>query len=312
MPCPDEIGFHCWPAVGPYWLLPWPLAANLRRSRRNPRKKRPRGPVAYKISYPAGLDAESANIPKDNPLTEEKLKLGKRLYFDKSLSIDGSIACASCHIPDKGFADPNQFSIGVGGKKGWPAGADGHQSPFQHEAVLGWSRGLVGRTSRGTGTECCRNGYAEHGRGDRQTDRRSSYVAEFKAAFPPDGAITDTHIAQAIANFERTVSGNSPHDRFVAGDKSAMSEAAQRGYLLFKDPAKANCETCHVGFNFTDENYNNIGAGMAAPKPDLGYYVITKLEGHKGAFKTPPCARLPALRPTCTLARWAVKKSEYA
>ena len=62
----------------------------------------------------------------------------------------------------------------------------------------------------------------------------------------------------------------------MAGDKSAMSEAAQRGYLLFKDPAKANCETCHVGFNSTDENYNNIGGGMATRKPDRGYYAITK------------------------------------
>ena len=53
----------------------------------------------------------------------------------------------------------------------------------------------------------------------------------------------------------------------MAGDKSGMGEAAQRGYLLFKDPVKANCETCHVGFNFTDENYNKIGVGMAAPSP---------------------------------------------
>jgi cytochrome c peroxidase len=91
-----------------------------------------------------------------------------------------------------------------------------------------------------------------------------------------------------------------------------MSEAAQRGYLLFKDPAKANCEICHVGFNFTDENYNNIGVGMTAPKPDLGYYAITKLEGHKGAFKTPTLREIASTGPTCTLARWAVKKSEYA
>ena len=88
-----------------------------------PKEEAPKGPVAYKISYPLGLDAESANIPKDNPLTEDKIKLGKRLYFDKSLSIDGSLSCASCHIPDKGFADPSQFSKGVGGKKG------GRQAP---------------------------------------------------------------------------------------------------------------------------------------------------------------------------------------
>jgi cytochrome c peroxidase len=115
-----------------------------------------------------------------------------------------------------------------------------------------------------------------------------SYVTDFAAAFPPEGAITDLNMAQAIASFERTVlSGNSPFDRYISGDKNAMSEAAIRGYQIFKDENKGNCETCHVGFNFTDENYNNIGVGMAAKQPDLGYYAISKLEGHKGAFKTP-------------------------
>ena len=66
-----------------------------------PKEEVPKGPVAYKISYPLGLDSESASTPKHNPLTEEKLKLGKRLYFDKSLSIDGSIACASCTFRTK-------------------------------------------------------------------------------------------------------------------------------------------------------------------------------------------------------------------
>ena len=88
-----------------------------------PKEEAPKGPVAYKISYPVGLDPESAHIPADNPLTEEKIKLGKKLYFEKGMSIDGSLSCASCHIPDKGFADPSQFSKGVGGKKG------GRQAP---------------------------------------------------------------------------------------------------------------------------------------------------------------------------------------
>jgi len=115
-----------------------------------------------------------------------------------------------------------------------------------------------------------------------------SYTTDFKAAFPPDGAITAKNVAQSIASFERTIlSGNSPFDRFTAGDKSAMSEAAQRGLKLFRDEKKANCETCHASFNFTDENYNNLGVGMDAKKPDLGRYVVTKLEGHQGAFKTP-------------------------
>jgi len=115
-----------------------------------------------------------------------------------------------------------------------------------------------------------------------------SYSSDFKAAFPPDGAITPGNLAKAIAGFERTiVSGKSPFDRFTAGDKTAMSEAAQRGMKIFRDEKKGNCETCHASFNFTDENYNNIGVGMAAKKPDLGRYEVTKLEEHQGAFKTP-------------------------
>ena len=83
----------------------------------------PRSPTPYAVRFPVGLAAESAVIPKDNPLTEEKLKLGKALYFEKKLSMDNSLSCASCHIPEKGFADPAQFSSGVGGQKG------GRQAP---------------------------------------------------------------------------------------------------------------------------------------------------------------------------------------
>ena len=263
-----------------------------------PKEEAPKGPVAYKISYPVGLDPESAHIPADNPLTEEKIKLGKKLYFEKGMSIDGSLSCASCHIPDKGFADPSQFSKGVGGKKG------GRQAPTVINRLFSTKQFWDGRAASleeqalGPVQNPVEMGMPSMAVVKEKLTADPTYVAEFKAAFPPEGDITDIHIAQAIASFERTVlSGNSPYDRFVAGDKSAMSEAAQRGYALFKDPAKANCETCHVGFNFTDENYNNIGVGMAAAKPDLGYYAITKLEGHKGAFKTPTLREIASTAP---------------
>ena len=263
-----------------------------------PKEEAPKGPVAYKISYPVGLDPESAHIPADNPLTEEKIKLGKKLYFEKGMSIDGSLSCASCHIPDKGFADPSQFSKGVGGKKG------GRQAPTVINRLFSTKQFWDGRAASledqalGPVQNPVEMGMPSMAVVKEKLTADPTYVAEFKAAFPPEGDITDIHIAQAIASFERTVlSGNSPYDRFVAGDKTAMSEAAQRGYALFKDPAKANCETCHVGFNFTDENYNNIGVGMAAAKPDLGYYAITKLEGHKGAFKTPTLREIASTAP---------------
>ncbi len=111
------------------------------------------------------------------------------------------------------------------------------------------------------------------------------YIKKFRAAFG-DGDITIDHVAKAIATFERTVlSGNAPYDRYKAGDKSAMSESQIRGLNVFVK--KAECDACHLGFNFSDESYMNIGIGMDKPKPDPGRYAITKNEDDFGAFKTP-------------------------
>jgi cytochrome c peroxidase len=93
-------------------------------------------------------------------------------------------------------------------------------------------------------------------------------------------------VALAIAAYTRTIlSGNSPYDRFRAGDKSALSAAAQRGLALHE--GKARCARCHTGFNFTDEGYHNLGVGLNRENPDLGRYLITKREVNRGAFKTP-------------------------
>ncbi len=103
-------------------------------------------------------------------------------------------------------------------------------------------------------------------------------------------------IAQAIASYERTVvAGNSPFDRYTAGDKSAMSASAVRGMELFN--GKANCKVCHAGFNFSDESYHNLGVGMDRAKPDLGRYEVSKEESEKGAFKTPTLRNVAATAP---------------
>ena len=94
------------------------------------------------------------------------------------------------------------------------------------------------------------------------------------------------HVARAIATFERTVlSGNAPFDRYQAGDKKAMSDSQVRGMDLFFN--KVACDSCHLGFNFTDGSYVNIGIGMDKPDPDLGRYIVSKKDEDKGAFKTP-------------------------
>ncbi len=256
------------------------------------------GPTPYKLVFPLGLPAESAVIPKDNPLTLEKVRLGKRLFFEKSISADGSLSCASCHIPEKGFADPERFSTGIGGKKG------NRQAPTIINRIFSAAQFWDGRAASleeqamGPIMNPVEMGISSM---DIVVDRLKgdpSYVRAFREAFPPDGAITSGNLGKAIASFERTVlSGNSPYDRFMAGDKSAMSEAAQRGMQVFMDEKKGNCATCHASFNFTDENYNNIGVGMEARNPDLGRYNVKKLPGYQGAFKTPTLREIASTAP---------------
>ena len=106
-----------------------------------------------------------------------------------------------------------------------------------------------------------------------------------KKAFGDD-KIDMPRIAKAIAAYERTVvSGDSPYDRYQAGDKDALSAAAVRGLELFN--GKANCKACHTGFNFTDESYHNLGVGTDKQNPDEGRFIVTKKEEDWGAFKTP-------------------------
>jgi len=247
-----------------------------------------KGPTPYKIVFPLGLVAESAVIPKDNPLTVEKIRLGRRLYFEKNISADGSLSCASCHIPENGFAEPERFSTGIGGKKGNRQASAIINRVFSAAQFWDGRAASLEEQALGPVMNPVEMGNVSMDVVVDKLKRDPTYVKMFQEAFPPDGAITPVNVGKAIASFERTIlSGNSPYDRFVAGDKSALSDAAQRGMAIFKDEKKGNCETCHASFNFTDENYNNTGVGMAAKEPDMGRYKVTKLEGHQGAFKTP-------------------------
>src|SRR5262249_17611225 len=112
------------------------------------------------------------------------------------------------------------------------------------------------------------------------------YKKRFQAVFGT-GVVSIDHIAKAIATFERTVlSGNSPYDKFQAGDKSALSESQQRGMKVFFSD-NARCDSCHEGINFTNGKYTNVGIGMDKPTPDLGRFEQTKQRVDRGAFKTP-------------------------
>ena len=233
--------------------------------------------VDFKLKLPTGLQEDAAEIPDDNPISPEKIALGKKFYWDKRWSASKTVACVSCHRPDHGWSDPRTFSTDFAGK------------PTPRHAPTIVNR-LFSDRQHWTGQRASLEEQA--GLDINKTDEKvvehlgtiPAYRHEFRAVFgrdlDPDG------VAQAIATYVRTiVSGNSPYDRVQAGDQSAMSVAAQRGLRLFE--GKAMCVRCHAGFNFTGEGYRNIGVGMNKPNPDLGRYTITKDDADKGAFKTP-------------------------
>ncbi len=240
---------------------------------------------SFSMELPLGLQAGAAYVPDNNPPTAEKIALGRLLYFDPRLSKDKTISCASCHNPFHGFADPARTSKGVGGKLG------GRNSPtvinrlFSKEQFWDGRAGDLEEQAHGPLVNPVEMAMPAHAEVVKRVRAVKGYAPLFEKAFG-NKEITMPRIAQAIASYERTVvSGNSPYDRYTAGDKDALSASAVRGMELFN--GKANCKTCHAGFNFSDESYHNLGVGMDKPKPDLGRYVISKADSERGAFKTP-------------------------
>jgi cytochrome c peroxidase len=239
----------------------------------------------YTLELPRGLKADGAYIPENNPLSVAKVDLGKLLYFDPRLSKDNTVSCASCHNPYHGFADPAPTSKGVGGSLG------GRNSPTVINRLFSKEQFWDGRAAdledqaKGPITNPVEMAMASHDFAVKNVRSIRGYEPLFVAAFGSTTVDID-RIAKAIASYERTVvAGDSPWDRYLAGQTDAMSGAAVRGMGLFL--GKGRCITCHVGQNFTDEKYHNLGVGMDGDKPDLGRYEISKQESDKGAFKTP-------------------------
>ena len=245
----------------------------------------------YELRYPLGL--KPMRVPKDNELTEAKIELGKQLYFDPRLSRDNTVSCATCHDPKKGWSNGDNFATGVRGQRGGrsaPTVINSGYSYFQFwdgRAIMleGQALGPIQNPIEMDLTleECVAKLNAIEG-----------YRKQFQDVFGTE--VSAAGIAKAIASFERTVlSGNAPHDKFKAGDKSALSEAAQRGSKLFF--GKANCSACHAGPNFSDFAFHNIGVGMDKDEPDVGRYAETKLLGDRGAFKTPTLREIARTAP---------------
>lgn len=227
--------------------------------------------------------------PADNPPTEEKIALGKQLYFDPRLSADSTVSCASCHDPAKGWSNGEQFATGVGGAKG------GRNSPTvlnsAYYRLQFWDGRAASLEDQALGP--IQNPIEMKMTLEEAVERLNAiegYKQQFQAVFGTD--VTKEGIAKAIAAFERTVlSGDAPYDRYKAGDNTALSEAASRGMKLFF--GKANCSACHAGPNFSDSAFHNIGLDSE----DVGRKAISNLGGDHGAMKTPTLREIARTAP---------------
>ncbi len=252
-------------------------------------------PVGEVIMIEAPLGLPPVPVPADNPPTSKAVALGRVLYYDKALSIDNTIACASCHDPEDGFADPNQFSEGINGQKG------DRQAPPVVNAAYFTSQFWDGRAASleeqagGPVENPIEMGFTHEG----VIERLSSdpvYMEMFEAAWGA-GPLQFEMVAKSIASFERTVlAGNSPFDQYLfGGDKEAMSAEAVRGLEIFRDPEKGNCEVCHTiseeeGYAlFMDNKFHNLGVGaeLDGSLADMGRFKETEAIEDSGAFKTP-------------------------
>lgn len=234
-------------------------------------------------------------IPSNNPQTSVKIELGKKLFFDPRLSGNNWISCATCHNPTLGFADGLPRMLGGPNSK-----EGGRNTPTiincAYNELQFWDGRAATLEEQALGP--IQNPNEMNETLDNVVKKLNSmpeYVGAFKEVFGTD--VTANGIAKAIAAFERTiVFANSPFDRYMLGDESAMSESAIRGMYLFN--TKAECIKCHNGPNFTDNKFHNIGVPADGPlKEDLGRYDVTKNDADKGAFKTPTLRNITETAP---------------
>lgn len=236
-------------------------------------------PLSLKI--PLGL--KDLPTVSDNPLTAEKVALGKQLYFDPRLSFDNTVSCASCHDPKKGWSNGEATAAGVEGKRGGRSAPTVLNSAYHQFQFWDGRAGSLELQALGPIANPIEMNLPVE-EAVKRLAAIEGYAQQFQAVFGEP--VNAQNLAKAIAAFERTVlSGNAPYDRFKAGQTDALSEQAQAGMKLFF--GKANCSGCHVGPNFSDNGFHNLGVSIRHPKPDLGREAISQLGGDRGAFKTP-------------------------
>jgi cytochrome c peroxidase len=224
--------------------------------------------------------------PADNPPSAEKIALGERLFHDARLSVDGRIACASCHDPRLGFADGEVRGSGVSGRR-----LRRHTPTLWNAA---WSKVLYW-DGRAASLEDQARFPIEHpdemGNALSEVAARLSSIDEYRTAFakvfPGEPTVTSRSIGMAIATYERTlISPPTRFDRWISGEARALSADEIAGFRLFV--GKARCIACHGGYAFSDHSFHDIGL----PSDDPGRGAIIDVTKVTHAFKTPTLREL--------------------
>ena len=240
-------------------------------------------PAAERLDIPLGLD-NYLPVPEDNPLTPEKVELGRRLFNEKQLSRDGTVACSTCHDPKRNFTDDKPLAEGVFGRIG------ARRVPAILNRAYGTAFFWDGRIPT------LEEQVLQPIINDKEMDmtleeavarlrKDEEYAAEFDSVF--GHAITEQDVSHALASYVRTIlAGNSRYDRYLNGEGDVLTELERRGLEIFR--GKGNCTDCHLGPNLTDEKFRNTGiAWKDGGLADLGRFRFTKRENDRGSFKTP-------------------------
>ncbi|MGH9399534.1 MAG: cytochrome c peroxidase [Thermoanaerobaculia bacterium] len=256
---------------------------------------------AYDWKVPQGFPVPC--VPADNPMSAEKVALGRRLFFDTRLSGNGTQACASCHRPERAFTDGKAHAVGSTGSP-HPRGAMSLVN-VAYNASFTWvdaGRPSLEEQAKGPMLNEDPVELGLSGRESEVTTRLAAdadYERAFSAAFPEDPLpITFDNVRKAIASFERTLfSGDSPYDRLVwRDDRGALSDSARRGMTLFFSDRLA-CAKCHAGFTFSgpvsydsappgEPTFHDTGLDGRFRAPTLRNVAVTAPYMHDGRFAT--------------------------
>ncbi|WP_246337554.1 cytochrome-c peroxidase [Tenacibaculum pelagium] len=237
-------------------------------------------------------------IPTNNPLTEEGIALGKKLFFDKILSKDNTQSCATCHNPKKAFTDENRFSDGVNGTFGTRNSMPIFNLAWNFDERFAWDGKELSLERQAL--EPVRNPIEMHSKWTNVTERlqnHSEYPTLFQQAFGVS-KIDSTLVTKALAQFERTlISGNSKFDQFLLG-KAQLTPEEQNGFDVFMDETRGDCFHCHGSNNnplWTDNKFHNNG--LDAVFSDLGLGKVTGDPNDNGKFRSPSLRNLKFTAP---------------